>query len=450
MNLSSPKRLYLERVFKAAGAVDLPGSKSISNRVLLLAALAGGRTLLTNLLDSDDTRVMLAALASLGVDVQHDAVARSAVITSAGGRAAFTHTHASLFLGNAGTAVRPLTAALALLGGDASQGGYRLHGVPRMHERPIADLIDALRALGCDIRCEVNEGFLPLLIGTPRLDLTQPVRVRGDVSSQFLSALLLALPLVAERDIVIEVTTALISKPYVEITLALLAKFGVHVRREGWQRFTIPAGSRYTSPGTLAVEGDASSASYLLAAGVLTGGPVTVRGAGRHSIQGDIAFAHVLGSLGAQIDWADDAMTARGLKPGITKLKGGTVDCLAIPDAAMTLAVMALACDAPLTLTGIASWRVKETDRIEAMVTELQRIGATVNDSDDSITVHPARAGQLHEASIDTYDDHRMAMCFSLVPLLPLVGTAVTINDPGCVAKTFPSYFDVWRRISAT
>lgn len=432
------------------GHVDLPGSKSISNRVLLLAALAGGRTTLSNLLDSDDTKVMLDALRTLGVSVAHDAAARTAVIESRGGAQAFSIKHASLFLGNAGTAVRPLTAALALLGGDLSQGGYRLDGVPRMHERPIADLIDALRALGCDIRCEVNEGYLPLVIGSPQLDLSEPVRVRGDVSSQFLSALLLALPLVAQqsqRDVVIEVTTELISKPYVEITLALLAKFGVQVTNENWQRFTLKAGSRYASPGELGVEGDASSASYLLAAGVLTGGPVTVHGAGSDSIQGDVAFAQVLERMGAQIQWQKNAMTAQGLKPGFTALKGGVIDCLAIPDAAMTLAILGLVCDTPLTLTGIASWRVKETDRIEAMVAELARIGAAVTCTHDSLTVIPARQTQLHEASIRTYDDHRMAMCFSLVPLLPGVGTSVIIEEPQCVAKTFPTYFEVWRNL---
>jgi 3-phosphoshikimate 1-carboxyvinyltransferase len=441
LNKSYPKTLHLPRTARAVGVVDLPGSKSISNRVLLLAALAQGTTTLTNLLDSDDTKVMLDALRALGVTVSHDAAARSAVIRSEG----FTVKQASLFLGNAGTAVRPLTAVLALMGGE-----YRLHGVPRMHERPIADLITALRALGCNIRCEANEGFLPLHIGKPKLDLSQPVRVRGDVSSQFLSALLLALPLVAQRDVIIEVTTELISKPYVEITLALLQKFGVHIQREGWQRFVVPAGSRYQSPGSLAVEGDASSASYLLAAGVIAGGPVTARGAGASSIQGDVAFAKVLESLGGNIQWQDNAITAQGLKLDHSKLKGGTVDCLAIPDAAMTLAVLGLVCDTPLTLTGIASWRVKETDRIAAMVNELTRIGAKVSSTNDSLTVHPAKPGQLHEASIHTYDDHRMAMCFSLVPLLPDVGTSVTIEDPACVAKTFPEYFQVWQQLCSS
>jgi 3-phosphoshikimate 1-carboxyvinyltransferase len=436
MNKSFLESLTLAPCSIAKGVVNLPGSKSISNRVLLLAALSSGETFITNLLESGDTQVMLNALKTLGVSVTHDAAKRTARITSGGGKRAFTVQHASLFLGNAGTAVRPLTAALALLGADSAQGGYRLHGVPRMHERPIADLIEALRALGCSICCEQHEGFLPIVIGEPQLDLHEPVRVRGDVSSQFLSALLLALPLVAEHKIVIEVTTELISKPYVEITLALLAKFGVQVKRDGWQRFTIPAGSRYTSPGEIAVEGDASSASYFIAAGVLGGGPLTVQGAGSNSIQGDVQFARELEKLGAQIEWSDDAMTARGLQSGVHKLRGGTVDCVAIPDAAMTLAMLGLYADSPLTLTGIASWRVKETDRIAAMATEMRKLGAQVEAGDDFITVHPC--AKLKNAEIATYDDHRMAMCFSLAAF---GGSEVKILEPGCVAKTYPEYF---------
>ncbi len=442
MNKRVLEHLTLTPCSRAQGTVTLPGSKSISNRVLLLAALSSGETFITNLLESDDTKVMLEALKTLGVSVTHDAVNRAARITSLGGKRAFTAPHASLFLGNAGTAVRPLTAALALLGADGAQRGYRLHGVPRMHERPIADLIKALRALGCNIRCEQKEGFLPLVISQPTLDLREPVRVRGDVSSQFLSALLLALPLVAQHDIVIEVTTELISKPYVEITLALLAKFGVQVKRDGWQRFTIPADSRYTSPGEIAVEGDASSASYFIAAGVLGGGPLTVQGAGRHSIQGDVQFARELEKLGAHIEWSDDSMTAHGLQNGTHKLRGGTVDCLAIPDAAMTLAMLGIFADSPLTLTGIASWRVKETDRIAAMATELRKLGAQVAAGDDFITVHPC--AKLKNAEIATYDDHRMAMCFSLAAF---GGSEVKILDPGCVAKTYPDYFQDFARV---
>jgi 3-phosphoshikimate 1-carboxyvinyltransferase len=428
--------LELPPLSHARGAVRLPGSKSISNRVLLLAALAEGRTRIDDLLDSDDTRVMLAALRQLGVAIARDGA--SVEVEGCGGR--FAADSAELFLGNAGTAIRPLTAALALTGGD-----YRVYGVARMHERPIGDLVDALNALGCAVRYESNAGFPPLRIGRgePRIDA--PVRVRGDVSSQFLSALLLALPLLAagrSDDIVVEVTTPLISRPYVAITLAMLARFGVPVRHAQWQRFVIPAASGYRTPGRIAVEGDASSASYFLAAGVLGGGPLRVQGAGRASIQGDIGFARVLERLGARLDWEDDAITARGLQPGLARLRGGTVDCIEIPDAAMTLAVLALFADAPLTLTGIASWRVKETDRIAAMRTELGKLGAQVEAGDDFITVHPL--SRFRSAEIATYDDHRMAMCFSLAAF---GGVPQRILDPGCVAKTYPEYFSEFARV---
>jgi 3-phosphoshikimate 1-carboxyvinyltransferase len=413
----------------AGGTVVLPGSKSISNRVLLLAALSGGTTTVHDLLDSDDTRVMLDALRALGCGVRHEGAALE--ITGLGGQAPAAH--ARLFLGNAGTAMRPLTAALAVIGGE-----FELSGVARMHERPIGDLVDALRSLGCDIRYLGSEGYPPLRIGRPRLRLDQPIPVRGDVSSQFLTALLMALPLVAARDVVIEVVGELISKPYIEITLNLLARFGIAVRREGWQRFTIPAGSRYQSPGSIHVEADASSASYFVALGAIaaTDAPVRIEGVGLDSIQGDIRFVEAAQMMGAAITGGPNWIEVRR---GAWPLKALTLDCNHIPDAAMTLAVMALYAGGPTTLTNIASWRVKETDRLAAMATELRKLGAAVEEGADFLKVEPPAAWK--PASIHTYDDHRIAMCFSLAAFNP-AGLPVRIQDPKCVAKTFPDYFE--------
>jgi 3-phosphoshikimate 1-carboxyvinyltransferase len=413
----------------AGGTVTLPGSKSISNRVLLLAALCQGTTNVHDLLDSDDTRVMLDALRQLGCGVAHDgAVVR---ITGLGGRSPAAP--AKLFMGNAGTAMRPLTAALAVLGGD-----FELSGVPRMHERPIGDLVDALRQLGCDIKYLGNEGYPPLRIGRPALALDAPIRVRGDVSSQFLTALLLALPLVAQRDVVIEVVGELISRPYIEITLNLLARFGIAVQRDGWERFTIPAGSAYRTPGDIHVEADASSASYFIALGALAASPgcVRVQGVGAGSIQGDIRFIEAAQAMGANVasgpNWLE---ISRGAWP----LKAIDLDCNHIPDAAMTLAVMGLFADGPTTLRNIASWRVKETDRIAAMAAECAKLGATVTEGADWLRVEPP--AQWRAASIHTYDDHRVAMCFSLAAF-NADGVPVRIEDPKCVAKTFPDYFE--------
>jgi 3-phosphoshikimate 1-carboxyvinyltransferase len=413
----------------AGGTVTLPGSKSISNRVLLLAALCQGTTTVHDLLDSDDTRVMLDALRQLGCGVAHEgAVVR---ITGLGGQA--PSAPAKLFMGNAGTAMRPLTAALAVLGGD-----FELSGVPRMHERPIGDLVDALRQLGCDIQYLGNEGFPPLRIGRPTLTLDAPIRVRGDVSSQFLTALLLALPLVARRDVVIEVVGELISRPYIEITLNLLARFGIAVQRDGWERFTLPAGSAYRTPGDIHVEADASSASYFIALGALAAsqGCVRVQGVGAGSIQGDIRFIEAAQAMGAQVtsgpNWLE---ISRGAWP----LKAIDMDCNHIPDAAMTLAVMGLFADGPTTLRNIASWRVKETDRIAAMAAECAKLGATVTEGPDWLRVQPP--AHWRAASIHTYDDHRVAMCFSLAAF-NADGVPVRIEDPKCVAKTFPDYFE--------
>ncbi|MBD5801129.1 3-phosphoshikimate 1-carboxyvinyltransferase [Azoarcus sp. Aa7] len=419
--------LDLPPLLGASGRVRLPGSKSISNRTLLLAALAEGETDIRDLLASDDVERMLEALRALGVEWSRDGERDDYRVRGVGG--SFPVKAADLFLGNAGTAFRPLTAALALSGGE-----YRLSGVPRMHERPIGDLVDGLREIGADIRYAGNEGFPPLHIRPAAIRPGGVVRVRGDVSSQFLTALLMALPLTGVETAV-EVVGELISKPYIGITLDLMARFGVVVQREGWERFTVPGGVRYRTPGVVFVEGDASSASYFLAAGAIGGGPVRVEGVGRSSIQGDVRFAEALEQLGARIDMGDNWIEARAPEGG--RLKAFDLDLNHIPDAAMTLAVAALFADGPCRLRNIASWRVKETDRIAAMANELRKVGATVEEGADYLCVTPPE--RLVPAAIDTYDDHRMAMCFSLVSL---GDCRVRINDPKCVNKTFPTYFE--------
>jgi len=415
--------LDLPQLISAAGTVRLPGSKSISNRVLLLAALAEGETEVCDLLASDDTERMLEALKSLGVGVTHRG-AESWLIKGCGG--IFPVKQAELFLGNAGTAFRPLTAALALAGGD-----YILTGVARMHERPIGDLVDGLRQLGADVTYLANDGFPPLHLKPAKIQLGGVVKVRGDVSSQFLTGLLMALPLTGET-VAVDVVGELISKPYIEITLAIMARFGVVVQREGWQRFTVPAGSRYVSPGKVYVEGDASSASYFLALGAIGGGPVRVEGVGQDSIQGDVRFAEALAKMGAVIEMGPNWMEARAPEAGLVAVD---LDCNHIPDAAMTLATTALFAKGTTALRNIASWRVKETDRIAAMAIELRKLGAQVEEGQDFIRVTPAA---LKPAAIDTYDDHRMAMCFALAAF----GAPLRINDPKCVAKTFPDFFE--------
>jgi 3-phosphoshikimate 1-carboxyvinyltransferase len=421
--------LDIPQLLSAAGTVRLPGSKSISNRVLLLAALADGETEVRDLLASDDTERMLDALKTLGVGVTHLG-GENWLIKGCAGR--FPVKQAELFLGNAGTAFRPLTAALALAGGD-----YVLKGVARMHERPIGDLVDGLRQLGADVTYLGNDGYPPLHLKPATIQPGGSVQVRGDVSSQFLTGLLMALPLTGES-VTVEVVGELISKPYIEITLATMARFGVVVERDGWQRFTVKAGSRYVSPGTIYVEGDASSASYFLALGAIGGGPLRVEGVGRDSIQGDVKFAEALAQMGAVIEMGPNWMEARAPQGGLI---GVDLDCNHIPDAAMTLATAALFAKGPTTLRNIASWRVKETDRIAAMATELRKLGAVVEEGEDFIRVTPAA---LKPAAIDTYDDHRIAMCFSLAAF----GTPLRINDPRCVAKTFPDYFERFAEVT--
>ena len=426
---------------RAQGSIVLPGSKSISNRVLLLAALSSGTTTLTNLLDADDTQVMRNALRQLGLTVT-DQANKVCVVAGCSGR--FPVREADLFMGNAGTAIRPLTAALAMQGGN-----YRLSGIARMHERPIRDLVDGLRQVGAKIEYELQEGYPPIQISAANIQIQDVVKVRGDVSSQFLTALLMALPLVANDPVRIEVIGELISRPYIDITLKLMARFGVRVACPDAQSFVIPAKTSdavYRSPGQLSVEGDASSASYFLALGAIGAGPIRVLGVGNDSIQGDVAFADALALMGANISAGEDWIEVSGVKNANGKLNGITIDCTEIPDAAMTLAIAALFAEGPTRLNNIASWRVKETDRIAAMATELRKVGAAVEEGADYIVVNAPSHGDWKSPNegIDTYDDHRMAMCFSLAAFGP---NALKINDPNCVAKTFPTYFAEFAKV---
>ncbi len=423
---SWPLELRVAPIAHAGGVVQLPGSKSISNRVLLLAALASGTTELRRVLDADDTQVMLKALGALGVSIDGRPGADGVLhVTGCNGR--FPNRRADLFLGNAGTAMRPLTAALAFAGGH-----YTLDGVARMRERPIGDLVDALNALGASVSYAGQVGYPPVVIAPASLSAGDVVQIRGDVSSQFVSSLLMAAPLIAPvGGLAVEVPGALISQPYVTMTVKLMARFGVTVEQRG-QRFVVPR-CDYVSPGRLAVEGDASGASYFLALGAIAGGPVRVEGVGRDSVQGDIAFADLLAAMGAQVDWGSDWIEARAAGP----LKAVDYDCTQIPDAAMTAAVVAGFATGRTRLTGIGSWRVKETDRIAAMATELRKLGAVVEEGPDWIAVQGPAAWRA--AAVDTYDDHRMAMCCALAAA---GGIAVDVRDPKCVAKTFPDFFD--------
>jgi len=418
-----PEQLTVAPIARAQGVVRLPGSKSISNRALLLAALAAGTTSLSRLLDADDTRVMIEALRALGIAMQReDGKLR---VSGCGGR--FPARSADLFLGNAGTATRSLTAALAF-----ADGRYRIDGVSRMRERPIGDLVEALNALGARIGYEGRNGCPPLIIEPAQRLMQEEVSIRGNVSSQFVSGLLMAAPLVAPEDgLRVHVAGELISQPYVAMTVAMMKRFGVSVQRSG-DTFIVPR-DRYTSPGDLAVEGDASSASYFLALGLLAGGPVRVEGVGRDSVQGDVAFADLLQAMGAKIEIGPDWIEARA-GDGLRAVEW---DCTSIPDAAMTAAVVAMFAPGRTTLRGIHSWRVKETDRIAAMATELRKLGAEVEEGGDRITV--SGPATLREATIDTYDDHRIAMCFALAAT---GGVPVHVRDPGCVSKTFPRFFE--------
>jgi len=417
------EQLTLDPIAKVSGEVNVPGSKSLSNRALLLAALAEGETELTNLLDSEDIEHMLNALTKLGINYRLSEDKTQCVVQGNGG--AFNVAEPlELFLGNAGTAMRPLCAALA-----ASNVDTVLTGEPRMEERPIGDLVDALREADAEVTYLKNEGFPPLQIKGKTLNGGE-ISVDGSVSSQFLTALLMAAPLFS-GDVTIRIKGELVSKPYIDITLDTMAKFGVTVKNDNYQTFTISGDAKYIAPGKFMVEGDASSASYFLAAGAIKGGTVRVTGIGQNSIQGDIRFADVLEAMGATVVWNDEYVEITG-----APLKGVNMDMNHIPDAAMTIATTALFAEGPTTMTNIYNWRVKETDRLAAMATELQKLGAKVEEGHDYIKVWPTDS--LKHAEIDTYNDHRIAMCFSLVALSD---TPVTINDPGCTRKTFPDYF---------
>ena len=425
--------ITLQPASQVGGTIKLPGSKSISNRTLLLAAFSNGFTEIRDLLSSDDTARMLEALEKLGIPLEKIGE-NDWRVTGNGGKLAVKQ--ADLFLGNAGTAFRPLTAALAL-----SQGDFTLSGIARMHERPIGDLVDALRQAGANIEYLGNDGYPPLKISPVSIGSSSTIKIRGDVSSQFLTALLMALPLTG-KSFTIEVVGELISKPYIEITLNLMRRFGVEVQRDGWESFKISANSQYQSPKEIYVEGDASSASYFLAAGAIAANVngLKIEGVSSDSIQGDIKFADEIVKMGANVEYGTNSII---VKQATGKLNAIDLDCNHIPDAAMTLAILALFADGTTTLRNIASWRVKETDRISAMATELRKVGAIVEEGADYIRITPPEK-LTPNAVIDTYDDHRMAMCFSLVSL---GGVPIVINDPKCVGKTFPDYFERFAKI---
>ena len=417
------EQLILKPVHHVEGEIKLPGSKSLSNRLLLISALAHGTTEVHNLLDSDDTRHMVAALRTLGVSLEFSLDRTACLIEGLGGP--FAPQETSLFLGNAGTAIRPLFAALCL-----GRGVYTLTGEPRMLERPIADLADSLRQMGANIEFLGEEGYPPLRIRADGLTGGK-VSVRGDVSSQYLTALLLASPL-TQREMVIEVEGELVSKPYIDMTMDVMARFGVPVENQDHRFFRVPAGEGYQSPGRALVEGDASSATYFLSAAAIRGGTVRVNGVGADSVQGDVQHAEILEEMGATVRRGPDWIEVTG-----GELQGVDVDLNHMPDAAMTIATTALFAQGTTVIRNIYNWRVKETDRLVAMATELRKVGAEVVEGRDYLEITPPT--EIVPATIDTYDDHRMAMSFSLAAL----GTSeITINDPSCVSKTFPDYFE--------
>ena len=422
--------LTLKPIRKINGEVNLPGSKSLSNRALLLAALAEGTTKITNLLESDDTRHMLNALKQLGIEYRLSDDKTECIIVGNGGPV-YSDSFEELFLGNAGTAMRPLCAALCL-----GKGSYLLTGEPRMKERPIGHLVDALKQAGANINYIEKEGYPPLKIEANGLSAGN-VEIEGAISSQFLTALLLAAPM-AKEDMTISIIGELVSKPYIDITLHIMKEFGVDVVNDNYETFSIKGSQTYKAVDSFMVEGDASSASYFLAAAAIKGGSVKVTGIGKKSVQGDVAFADVLEKMGAKVEWGDDFVS-------VTKgeLNAVDMDFNHIPDAAMTIATTALFAKGTTTLRNIYNWRVKETDRLFAMATELRKVGAEVEEGENYLKITPPK--QLKHAAIDTYDDHRIAMCFSL---LALDTVSVTINEPECTAKTFPTYFDVLESIS--
>lgn len=435
-----PSFVQLPALSSFSGEIRLPGSKSITNRAFLIAALAKGTTRLHNLLKSDDTRYMGEALQKLGIQIDFSDDFSEAVVHGnggpifAGGQSSNVQSSApvELFLGNAGTAMRSLTAALTL-----GQGEFHLRGEERMSERPIRDLVDALHSLGAKIDYEESEGYPPVHIVADGLNGGE-VSVRGNISSQYLTALLICAPY-CKAPLHIHVEGDLISAPYIELTLDVMKSFGIEVRHEELRDFYVPQGV-YTAPADYMVEGDASSASYPLAAAAIAKSKIRVLGVGHDSIQGDVAFVMVMRKMGIKVEIGPDWIECDGT--GCT-LHGVNLDLNDIPDAAMTVAVLALFADSPMTISGIASWRVKETDRIAAMSAELRKVGADVRETMDSITITPP--AQLQGATIETYNDHRMAMCFSLVAL---GGVPMKILDPACVNKTYPRYFDDFNRLA--
>ncbi|MBE0379044.1 3-phosphoshikimate 1-carboxyvinyltransferase [Pseudoalteromonas prydzensis] len=423
------EQLRLEPISKVNGSVTLPGSKSLSNRILLLAALAKGTTVVENLLDSDDIRHMLGALKQLGVQVSLNDDKTVATVQGVGGQ--FLTPAEPLFLGNAGTAYRPLTAVLAAVKGD-----YELVGEPRMEERPIGHLVDALQALGGDVSYLKNKDYPPLKIVGGQIN-GGDVEIDGSISSQFLTALLMAAPLF-NGDTNITIKGTLVSKPYIDITLDVMARFGIVVTHDDYKTFTVKGAQQYQAVERIMVEGDASSASYFVAAAAIAGGEIEIKGVGAKSVQGDIGFAKVMEQVGAKIDWYDERLVVRK-----GQLKGVDIDANAIPDAAMTLATVALFADGPTAIRNIYNWRVKETDRLHAMATELRKVGAEVVEGEDFIEITPPK--QFNDVAIDTYDDHRIAMCFAMVAV---GGKPITINDPKCTYKTFPTFFNVLASVS--
>ncbi|XP_010506470.1 PREDICTED: 3-phosphoshikimate 1-carboxyvinyltransferase, chloroplastic isoform X2 [Camelina sativa] len=438
--------IVLQPIREISGLIKLPGSKSLSNRILLLAALSEGTTVVDNLLNSDDINYMLDALKRLGLNVETDSDNNRSVVEGCGGifpASIDSKSDIELYLGNAGTAMRPLTAAVTAAGGNAS---YVLDGVPRMRERPIGDLVVGLKQLGADVECTLGTNCPPVRVNANGGLPGGKVKLSGSISSQYLTALLMAAPL-ALGDVEIEIVDKLISVPYVEMTLKLMERFGVSAEHsDSWDRFFVKGGQKYKSPGNAYVEGDASSASYFLAGAAITGETVTVEGCGTTSLQGDVKFAEVLEKMGCKVSWTENSVTVTGPPRdafGMRHLRAIDVNMNKMPDVAMTLAVVALFADGPTTIRDVASWRVKETERMIAICTELRKLGATVEEGSDYCVITPPK--KVKPAEIDTYDDHRMAMAFSLAACADV---PVTIRDPGCTRKTFPDYFEVLERIT--
>ncbi len=427
--MSLPDKLTLSPIQKISGSVVLPGSKSLSNRILLLSMLAEGKTEIQNLLDSDDVRRMVEALETLGIQLEENRAEN--LITVSGTSGIIPVKEATLMLGNAGTAIRPLTAAMTL-----GHGRFVLDGVQRMRERSIIDLINGLSQLGANLRCINGTDCPPVEVIADGLP-GGITRLSGAISSQYLTAILLAAPY-ADKEVQIEITDKLVSVPYVEMTLRLMQSFGVSVNHENFRLFHIPR-QTYRSPGNIFVEGDASSASYFLAGAAITKGTVTVKGCGTDSLQGDARFAEVLEKMGAKVEWEPQQVKLTG-----NSLNGIDVDMNQMPDAAMTLAVAALFASGPTAIRNIYNWRVKETERLQAVSTELRKLGAEVEEGYDYLVIQPPE--QIRKAEIDTYDDHRMAMAFSLAACGE---SPMTINNPGCVSKTFPDYFEVLNGLCA-